>query len=275
MVVGPWLSAKVDKGRLDTRRTVQSSMKVEPIRPAATVIIVRASADSGDADFEIFMVRRTSQAAFAGGMYVFPGGRVDPDDHLHRYDPLRQGPSTDQAAQRDALGAEWRGYWIAGIRESFEEAGLLLAYTSEGSLLAYDDVNRVRFEAYRRPLHAGEVSLVEICEQEGLKLAVDHIHFVNRFITPPGRARRFDTRFFLAEAPPGQTGAHDAKETVDSTWISPREALAKNDAGDFDLMRVTRMQLEMLSRQESHSNLLRWARSNRTFPIYRPVVPRD
>ncbi|HEY5644791.1 MAG TPA: hypothetical protein VIS76_02520 [Pseudomonadales bacterium] len=219
------------------------------------------------------MLRRTSGAAFAGGMYVFPGGRVDPDDHLHRYDAIRQGPSADQAHQQTALGAEWRGYWIAGIRESFEEAGLLLAYTAQGSLLAYDAANRDRFDAYRRPLHAGEVTLVDICEREDLKLAVDHIHFVNRFITPPGRARRFDTRFFLAEAPAGQTGAHDERETVDSIWISPREAIRRNDEGTFDLMRVTRMQLEMLAARQSHQHLLSWARGNRTFPVYRPVVP--
>lgn len=250
-------------------------MTVQPIRPAATVIIARSAGEHPRAGFEIFMLRRTNQAAFAGGMYVFPGGRVDPDDHLHRYDTLRQGPSPDQASQQAALGAEWRGFWIAGIRESFEEAGLLLAYTSGGSLLAYDDGNRSRFDGYRHPLHAGELSLLEICEREGLSLAVDHIHFVNRFVTPPGRARRFDTRFFLAEAPPGQVGVHDRRETVDSIWISPRTAIERNDAGSFDLMRVTRMQLEMLAERESHAELLAWARGNRHFPIYRPATSRN
>lgn len=248
-------------------------MTVQPIQPAATVIIARAVSGKPDAGFEIFMLRRTSRAAFAGGMYVFPGGRVDADDHLHRYDAVRRGPSADQAPQQTALGAEWRGFWIAGIRESFEEAGLLLAYDARGRLLAFDDTNRSRFDAYRQPLHAGTLSLFEICEQEGLALAVDHIHFVNRFVTPPGRARRFDTRFFLAEAPPGQTGEHDSRETVDSIWISPGEAIARNDAGSFDLMRVTRMQLEMLSEQRTHADLLAWARGNRRFPVYRPVVP--
>ncbi|MDH3643509.1 MAG: hypothetical protein OES38_15505, partial [Gammaproteobacteria bacterium] len=199
--------------------------QVQPIRPAATVIIVR---DAGD-DFEIFMLKRTSGAAFAGGMFVFPGGRVDGDDHLHKYDARRVGPSERQRGQQLALGAEWRGYWVAGIRESFEEAGLLLAYTEAGELLAYeDDAVEARFDAYRGPLHAGELSLRQICERENLKLAVDHIHFHNRFVTPLGRPRRFDTRFFIAEAPPGQTGRHDDKETVDSIWISPREALQRN-----------------------------------------------
>lgn len=219
------------------------------------------------------MLRRTSGAAFAGGMYVFPGGRVDGDDHLHRYDAVRQGPSEAQRPQQLALGDEWRGYWVAGIRESFEEAGLLLAYTREGELLRYDESNRARFDAYRRPLHSGDISLFAICEQERLRLAVDHIHYVNRFVTPLGRPRRFDTRFFLAEAPPGQTGAHDEKETVDSVWISPLEALERNDAEEFDLMRVTRIQLERLAERSSHEELLAWARSSRDFPVHRPALP--
>jgi 8-oxo-dGTP pyrophosphatase MutT (NUDIX family) len=244
---------------------------VQPIRPAATVIIVREAAVS----FEIFMLRRTSKASFAGGMYVFPGGRVDGDDHLHKYDAHRTGPSAAQLLQQSALGLEWRGYWIAGIRESFEEAGLLLAYTTDGDLLSYDDANRERFEAYRHPLHAGETNMIEICEQESLSLAVDRIHFVNRFVTPLGRPRRFDTRFFLAEAPPGQTGGHDDKETVDSIWISPQEALVRNAAKEFDLMNVTRIQLEMLARHGSKAAVVDWAGKKQAFPVHRPVVPVD
>lgn len=245
---------------------------VQPIRPAATVIIAR-EAPATRGGFEIFMLRRTLGASFAGGMYVFPGGKVDGDDHLHKYDAHRQGPSDFQAPQQAALGAEWRGYWVAGIRESFEEAGLLLAYTTEGELLAFDEANRERFHAYRGPLHDGSLSLLDICERERLKLAIDHIHFVNRFVTPFGRPRRFDTRFFLAEAPAGQTGAHDEKETVDSIWISPPEAIERNDAGEFDLMRVTRIQLEMLAAQDSHTALIDWLHGLDEFPVFRPAVP--
>lgn len=244
---------------------------VQPIRPAATVILVREAARS----FEIFMLRRTSRASFAGGMYVFPGGRVDGDDHLHKYDSLRVGPSEMQGAQRSALGTEWRGFWVGGIRECFEEAGLLLAYTQDGELLSYpDEETRRRFEAYRSPLHSGQMSLWEICEQENLRLAVDQVHFYNRFVTPTGRPRRFDTRFFIAQAPPGQTGQHDDTETVDSIWVSPVAALERNAAREFDLMNVTRIQLEVLAEFESKQALIEMAANNEHFPVHRPVVPR-
>jgi 8-oxo-dGTP pyrophosphatase MutT (NUDIX family) len=246
--------------------------KVQPIWPAATVILVR----DAHPDFEVFMLRRTSKAAFASGMYVFPGGRVDGDDHLHAYDTYRVGPADNQAPQQAALGAEWRGYWIAGIRESFEEAGLLLAYAADGRMVSYaDPVLQARLQSYREPLHAGRLSLLDICERETLKLAVDHLHYFNRFVTPLGRPRRFDTRFFIGETPPEQVGEHDAKETVDSIWISPQQALARHGAKDFDLMRVTQMQLASLAAFESKDALLEMARNNDRFPVHRPAMPRD
>ncbi len=246
------------------------STPTQPIKPAATVIIVR-DATSG---YEIFMLKRTSKASFAGGMFVFPGGRVDGDDHLHAYDVHRTGPSEVQTGQVKALGDEWRGFWVAAIRETFEEAGLLLAYDAQGRLVSYDDDETFeRLQGYRNPLHAGEIDMLEICRRENLKLAVDHVHFYNRFVTPLGRPRRFDTRFFVAETPPTQVGAHDEKETVDSMWISPQEALARNKAGEFDLMNVTRIQLESLAGYNGYDEVVAMAASKDEFPIRRPIVP--
>ncbi|MFK7913670.1 MAG: hypothetical protein AB8B93_07120 [Pseudomonadales bacterium] len=248
---------------------------VQPIRPAATIIIVRETEDKSEA-YEIFMMRRTSGASFAGGMYVFPGGRVDGDDHLHKYDPHRLGPSDSQQPQLAALGNEWRGFYICGVRETFEEAGLLLAYDADGALLQFpDEASHDRFDAYRKPLHDGTLSLRAICEQENLKLALDRIHYYNRFVTPLGRPRRFDTRFFIAEAPPGQIGTHDDAELVDSIWISPKEALRLNSAKEFNLMNVTRYQLEALAEYDSAAALLEMAANNADFPVSRPVVPID
>ena len=222
------------------------------------------------------MLRRNSGSAFAGGMYVFPGGRVEGDDHLHKYDIRRQGPGDSQRAQQAALGNEWRGYWIAGIRESFEEAGLLLAYREDGQLLEFSkQETREKFRDYRSLLNGGEISLLEICRREKLKLAADRIHFHNRFVTPLGRPRRFDTRFFIAEAPPGQTGQHDEQETVDSIWISPEDALQMNDDDEFGLMGVTRHQLEQLGKYDSVNAILAAAATQVDFPTRRPILSRN
>lgn len=242
---------------------------VQPIRPAATIIVVREAPQS----FEIFMLQRTSRASFASGMYVFPGGRVDGDDHLHKYDAFRHGPSDAQAAQVAALGDEWRGFWIAAIRETFEEAGLLLAYR-DGALVSYADSELfTRLDGYRQPLHDGALSLLDICVAEELQLAVDQVHFYNRFVTPLGRPRRFDTRFFIASAPEAQRGMHDEVETVDSIWITPSAALERNAAQEFDLMNVTRMQLQWLAQYDSKQALLEAAGARQEFVVRRPVLP--
>jgi 8-oxo-dGTP pyrophosphatase MutT (NUDIX family) len=241
----------------------------QPVRPAATVIIAR----DAKPQYEIFMLRRTNQAVFAGGMFVFPGGRVDDDDHSAYYEQHRQGPSPKQSYQQQALGDDWCGYWIAGIRETFEEAGIMLAYDADGDILSYEDHNRDVFEDYRHALHDGEISLAEICARENLNLAVDLIHFYNRWITPLGRPRRFDTRFFITEAPAQQVGFHDGKETVDSRWISPDEALRLNEAGEFGMMAVTVKQLSDLAQHQTINDLIAMARDNRDFPTHRPVMP--
>lgn len=221
------------------------------------------------------MLKRTTRASFASGMFVFPGGRVDGDDHLHKYDAFRVGPSPAQAPQVAAVGYEWRGFWIAAIRETFEEAGILLAYR-DGELLSFaDQVTHDRYDAYRTPLHDNELSLLDICQAEGLQLAVDQVHFYNRFVTPLGRPRRFDTRFFVAGAPEAQRGMHDEQETVDSIWITPEDALRRNAAKEFDLMNVTRMQLEWLAKYPSKQALLSMAEQRTEFSVRRPVVPTD
>jgi len=101
------------------------------------------------------------------------------------------------------------------------------------------------------------------------------VHFYNRFVTPLGRPRRFDTRFFVAEAPAGQAGYHDDIETVESIWISPADALARNAAREFDLMNVTRMQLEKLAEFSSAADLLADSARKTKFLVHRPQVPTD
>lgn len=239
------------------------------IRPASAIVLARA-APSG---LEVFMLERTSEAVFAGGMHVFPGGRVDPADHDPDYALLAVGPSAEQAAQVSAIGQNALGYWVAAIRECFEEAGFLLAYDSSGGLVRIaDDAMRARFDGYRVALHDGELSLAELCRRESLRLAIDRIHFLHAWVTPAGRPRRFDTRFFLAAVPESQTGAHDNVETVSSHWIRPVDAMARNDAGTFGLMGPTRRQLETFAACADVTAFVDLARLATDRPTFRPQV---
>ena len=247
-------------------------LKTQPIRPAATVMLVR-DASTG---IEVFLLRRTTSAAFASGMFVFPGGRVDAEDHFDKYRAVCVGPDDAQQVQATALGSDHLGYWVAAIRECFEEAGLLLAYDRHGDLLRFDGERQaLRFDALRGPLHAGSLDLHQICEAEGLQLAVDRVHLFNRFVTPPGRPRRFDTRFFVAAAPPGQQGSHDREETIDSAWLTPRAALRQQADGGLGLMRVTRRQLEAIAGFDSVEALLQHVAAQSRIPVFRPEQPAD
>ncbi len=236
----------------------------QPIHPAATVIIARDARPQ----FEIFMLRRNHTAVFAGGMYVFPGGRVDPDDSSKDYEALLIGPATHQQQQKASLGPEWQQYWLAGIREAFEESGFMLAYDKEGKVLTIDARSQERFAEYRHLLYEKQLSLAAICHQEGLCLALDLIDFFNRWITPPGGPRRFDTRFFITQAPASQTGLHDGLETVDSLWISPGAALERAQGGELQLMAVTSRQLSACNQYQKLADFLKMAASNQDFPTY-------
>lgn len=203
---------------------IPSSIVSEPfdpsaveIRPAATVMLVRDSAD-GPPGIEVFMLRRTSHASFASGAYVFPGGRVDGVDGAAEIAPFCEGLDDDRASAELGLDAGGLAFWVAAVRECFEEAGVLLAERREGGPLELREEDR-------HAVHDGELSLVDLCRRDDLVLDLSTTHYVAHWITPLGERRRFDTRFFLTEAPPGQEGAHDDKETVDSLWVRPSEAL--------------------------------------------------
>ena len=209
---------------------------VVPALPAATVMLVRDAAR-----LEVFVLGRNVGAAFAAGFFVFPGGKVDPGDGGAAFEPYSDGP--DDAAASAALGVDSGGlaYWVAAIRECFEEAGVLLARRRDGGPPAPrpDD---------RRRVHHGSLSLLELCRSDHLVLATASLRYVAHWITPVAeRPRRFDTRFFLAAAPADQVGSHDESETVDSRWVAPAEALAQAAAGDLLLMPPTVAQLRFLA----------------------------
>ena len=182
------------------------------IRPAATVMLVRQV----NGPLEVFMMRRTTKAAFAGGMYVFPGGAVD---------------------EGDSVGDVWSmntAFAMASIRECFEEAGVLLACDRSGCTVRFDDAEVAkRFTGYRQLVHAGERTLTSVLEVEGLTPRLDDLSWVAHWVTPFGEVRRFDTRFYVAAMPADQDPLHDDIETVDSLWVEPSVALDRAASGEL------------------------------------------
>ncbi len=216
-----------------------------PVKPAATVLLIR-DADAGG--IEVFMLRRTFNAAFASGMFVFPGGKVDDVDGVEEIADLCDGLTDAHASSLLGIQSGGLAYWVACIRECFEEAGVLLArHESTGDVVRFDDdATAERFSAERENIHDGSVALLDLCKKEGLRLATDEIFYVSHWITPMGERRRFDTRFFIARAPAAQEPLHDDGETIESFWISPQEAIERAHEKDLMLMPPTMANIEFL-----------------------------
>ena len=238
-------------------------------RPAATLVLAREAAQG----IEIFLLRRTHLAEFAGGAYVFPGGALDPSDQDERWAAHCVG--MDDAAASRLLKLEHGGlaYWVAAIRECFEEAGLLLARDRSGAMLAIDRPEHTarEFAGLREQLIAGSLSFTDLCSDRDLRLALDHLAYFSHWITGPGRSRRYDTRFFVAVAPHAQTASHDSGETVAHIWIRPAEALERHRRGELNLMFPTIKTLEALARFADTAAVMDHARSPRPMP---PMMPR-
>ena len=211
-----------------------------PVRPAATVMLLRDGSDG----LEVFMLERTAGAAFGAGMYVFPGGRVDRADDHTELETLCVGHGDASASARLGIDRGGLAYWVAAVRECFEEAGVLLASGMDGGGPAVTVEDRYA-------VHDGSMSLVELCRRESLRLDLTDVHYVDHWVTPRGEVRRFDTRFFVAAAPPGQEPVHDDHETVASRWLRPADALTHQADGSLVMMPPTIANLSSLAAHDS------------------------
>ena len=241
-------------------------------RPASTVMVVRA----GKVALEVLMLRRSLESEFVRGAYVFPGGAVDPADT----DPELLGRCTGRTdADASAvleLGSGGLAYWVSAFRECFEEAGMLVAGRADGLALNFDDPDvEARFVDHRRALNAGERSFLEICRAEDLTLPADSVYYVGHWITPEGPPRRYDTRFFAALAPGGQTAGHDEVETIDHMWVGPDDALARHEAGEIELLFPTIWNLRLLAQYRTPGALVASVSSFGTIPTIEPNLVLD
>ncbi len=224
-------------------------------RAAASVLLLR----DVPGGFELLMLRRAERDNdMRSGAAVFPGGVLD---------------ARDRAAHRHCLGADDAGfsrllglpeggldYAVAALRECFEEVGLLLADRA---------IDVAPLAAWRHRLHAGEIGAAELCEALGVAFDLRGLHYWSHWLTPPGTAKRFDTRFFVARAPEGQEAVPDLGEAVELMWLTPAAAL--EPARGLKLLPVTRRTLQELTRFASVEDVLVHARTPREI---RRTMPR-
>ena len=237
-------------------------------RAAATIALLR-DCERGP---EVLMMRRTHLAEFASGVYVFPGGAVDAADSDPALATLARGMDDAQASRALGMIEGGLAYWVAAIRECCEEAGLLLAYDGGGDIIAIEgDSDRAKFDEQRRALSRGELrSLVDFLSEANLILATDKLAYLSRWITQPGRPRRFDTRFFVARAPSRQQSAHDGTELLHHVWLMPTEVLARYSRGELMLLYPTIKTLQTLAQFRTVNEALEYARTDRAMPAMTP-----
>jgi 8-oxo-dGTP pyrophosphatase MutT (NUDIX family) len=232
-------------------------------RPASTILLLR---DGPGSEIEVFMMVRHYEIDFNSGALVFPGGSVDNGDQEIIQDPQLYGGG-------EGLDASALSFRIAAIRETFEESGILLA-RARGSKALIDARRAAEIEAaHRAELCEGKTTFRKVLADSGIVLALDELVPYAHWITPEGVPKRFDTWFFLAATPPEQVGAHDGKESTDSIWLSPREALAGGESGRFKLPFPTTRNLIRLGKQPGVRAALHDAR-DRPIVTVMPVVTR-
>jgi 8-oxo-dGTP pyrophosphatase MutT (NUDIX family) len=202
---------------------------------------------------EVFMLRRNLRSVFVAGAFVFPGGALDDADHA-----ISPGlvDGIDDATASRLLGRDrgGLGFWVAAIRESFEEAGVLLAKDAATRLPAAPDVVE-RLVPLRASVASGALQLSEILLANGLMLDAGQLRVFGHWITPSPAPRRYDTWFFLAPAPDGHAYRHDDEETIASEWIEPAVALERARREELELIYPTYRTLEGLSRFRTTTDL--------------------
>jgi glyoxylase-like metal-dependent hydrolase (beta-lactamase superfamily II)/8-oxo-dGTP pyrophosphatase MutT (NUDIX family) len=223
-------------------------------RPAATLLLLR----DGSLGPEAFMLQRTQSAAFLAGAHVFPGGAVDKADRDIRVLRRVSGITDADASRRLGQDAGGLAYWVAAMRECFEETGILIAEGEDG--LPLEGARAAELARHRSALHAGKLAFAEFLENERLVLRAHDLAYFGHWVTAPGRSRRFDTRFFLALAPAAQAGSHDGIELIDSLWLRPQDAIDLEARGDLQLVFATKNTLADLTRFARAKDALEHAR---------------
>jgi len=230
-------------------------------RLASTTLVVR----DHDGALQVLMLRRSQSASFMPGAYVFPGGAVDTGDASpelgSRCDESRATLATRLLLEGDVALA----HAVAALRECFEECGLWLGC---------DEADARALAAARHRLHSGVPGMAAISVELGLPLATSSLQPWSHWVTPIDAPKRFDTRFFVALAPPGQQPTVDERETITLVWVNPADALAQHAKAELPLEFATRRTLDSLLPFDSTAALMQYARAPREIAAIHPRVAR-
>jgi 8-oxo-dGTP pyrophosphatase MutT (NUDIX family) len=237
-------------------------------RLAATTILVRARADQP----EILLLKRGAHARFMPNAYVFAGGALDLDDESADVYALCQGLDDRLASEQLELPSNGLRFFVAAVREAFEECGLLLAYDDCGAVVDLSSWDETQLRETRLKISSGRLSLADLCRAQGWRLAVDKLAFFSHWITPPGRLR-FDTRFFLSWVPPHQTASLAGNEMSQLVWRTAAEALAEHAGKTLLLMYPTRAILQEIAAMRGIDELFDFAGRPRKIRPITPTMP--
>ena len=237
-------------------------------RPATTVLLLRPS-QPGDAGspLEVFMVVRHHQIDSFSGALVFPGGKLEEADG----DPRLKA----RCGGADKIDDAELKFRVAGVREAFEECGVLLARKrGQRALIGAADLKGIE-ERWRAKLAKDEASIVDMVEAEDLEIATELMTPYAHWITPTFVPKRFDTWFFLAEAPEDQIALHDGSESTDSVWIGPQEAIEEAKAGKRTLVHATTKNLELLAEGKTVAGAISAASARKIVTVQPWVEEKD
>jgi 8-oxo-dGTP pyrophosphatase MutT (NUDIX family) len=238
-------------------------------RHASTVVLLR----DGERGLEAYLLRRTRTMSFAAGMYVFPGGSVDPRDESLSADRWAGRHPADWAAILTADERLATALVCAAVRETFEESGVLLAGGSADDVVA--DTTGDDWESDRQALVDRTTSFADVLARRGLVLRADLLRPWAHWITPEVEPKRYDTRFFVAALPEGQRTRDVGGEADRVAWMRPDEALAAHAHGDVGLMPPTAFTLAELTAFETVGDVLAAGDARDVQPVLPKVVLGD
>lgn len=225
-------------------------------RYASTIVLARPDEDGG---FEILLTQRPPEMRFLGGYYVFPGGTVHREDYSTQLLERCRGLSADEA--RRTLGGrhepeEALGQWVAGIRELFEEVGVLLCVTESGECIDLgDERTKKKIELKRRALVQKSLTFGSFLDSENLFCDVSRAVYFDHWVTPEIYSMRYDTRFYMAALPVNQTPLTRSEEVTHSFWIKAGEVMSRSYQRDLPILPPTTTVLQTLARFDSWERL--------------------